>query len=495
MRTRRLLAFLGSIAGAIAGCGSPRPAAPAAAPAGGTAAPVVSGAASADSVAAAPAPAPIPPGPLATRVLLIATGLGGARDAISLADATRDYCAGRIPAFEAVRAVADARFGCKGRAIAGLAELLPDAGAALAVVDLAHIAPPLKALAVDGVSFFERPAAYPLVLPGAGGARPELAPHLTHFILTGVTAITRATGVECDRRGGAGWLTEHLRPHFAGADYVHISNEVSIKADCEYPKKSTLKFCSKERDFQALIDLGANVIELTGNHNRDFGDEPFRRTFEWYRRHGMKTFGGGLTPEGAAAPLILPLAGGKRLGILGFNQACPLKECAKKPGEVGANPYDPERARAAIQKLRASVDFVMTTVQFREWDSPEPTPAQTRISRELIDAGSDLVYGSQAHQLQKIELYRGKPIFHGLGNLLFDQIHRIGVRQAFFVHLYFFEGRLVQSVPVFTYMSDDRQPTIATPEQAAEMRAIVFDDAMLYERPKAPDSPGAATSR
>jgi hypothetical protein len=227
MWTRRLLALVGSIAGAGAGCGSPRPeAAPGASPAVPTAA---SGAAAAPAPAAAePAPVPIPPGPLATRVLLIATGLGGARDAISLADATREYCAGRIPAFEAVRAVADARFGCKGRAIPGLAELLPDAAAALAVVDLAHATPQLKALAVDGVSFFERPAAYPLVLPGAGGARPDLAPHLTHFILTGVTAITRATGVQCDLRGGAGWLTANLRSHFAGADYVHISNEVSI---------------------------------------------------------------------------------------------------------------------------------------------------------------------------------------------------------------------------------------------------------------------------
>jgi poly-gamma-glutamate capsule biosynthesis protein CapA/YwtB (metallophosphatase superfamily) len=134
----------------------------------------------------------------------------------------------------------------------------------------------------------------------------------------------------------------------------------------------------------------------------------------------------------------------------------------------------------------------MVTVQFKEWDSAEPTPAQTRISRELIDAGADLVYGSQAHQLQKIEFYRGKPIFHGLGNLLFDQIHRIGVRQAFFLHHYFFDGRLVQSVPVFTYMSDDRQPTIATPEQAAEMRAIAFDGALLYPAPDSAPDPSAS---
>jgi poly-gamma-glutamate capsule biosynthesis protein CapA/YwtB (metallophosphatase superfamily) len=479
MLTCRRFALLGllglglGLLGSLTACGGSRGAGPAVKPARG------------GDGAAEGTPVPIPPGPLATRALLIATGLGDVRDGLSLADATREYCAGRIAVLEPVRAVADARFGCRGRAIAGIAEFLPEAASALVVVDLAQITAQLRALPVDGVSFFERPEAYPLVLPeGESGARPDFGPHLTHYVMTGVTAITRATGAECDRRGGSSWLTENLRPHFARADYVHISNEVSIKPDCEYPTKGSFTFCSKERDFEALVELRANVIELTGNHNRDFGDEPFRRTFEWYQRRGMKTFGGGLSPEGAAEPLILPLAGGKRLGLLGYNQACPLKECARKPGEVGANPYDAERAKAAIAKLRGAADFVMIGVQFKEWDSADPTPAQTQISRELIDAGADLVYGSQAHQLQKIEFYRGKPIFHGLGNLLFDQIHRIGVRQAFFVHHYFFEGRLVQSVPVFTYMSDERQPTIATPEQAAEMHAIAFDDAMLYPRPE-----------
>ena len=74
---------------------------------------------------------------------------------------------------------------------------------------------------------------------------------------------------------------------------------------------------------------------------------------------------------------MLPLAGGKRRGLHGFNQACPRGECARKRGEVGANPYDAARAMAAIAKLRGAADFVMVTVQFKEWDSAEPTPAQT----------------------------------------------------------------------------------------------------------------------
>jgi hypothetical protein len=425
-----------------------------------------------EAAAALPAPAAA----TGDHALLVVTGYSAELDDIASADLARDYCAGAILVVEAARAAADARFGCSSHAtIASLDERARDAKSLRVVTDLDHVSPTWKALTVDGISLFARPHDYPLVIGGA-----DFEPHLTHFIMTGVTAITRASGAACDQHG-IDWLTRNLRPQFEGADYVHISNEVSIKADCEYPTKGTYTFCSKERDFQALLDLHANVIELTGNHNRDFGDEPFRQTLAWYGKHDMKTFGGGDSPEAAAKPLVLPLADGKQLGILGYNEVCPLKECAKRPNEVGANPYDRDRARAAIAQLREQhVDVILVTVQWREWDKEEPTAQQTRIAHDLVDAGADLVYGSQAHQLQYIEFYSGRPIFYGLGNLLFDQIHRVGVRQAYFLHHYFFGGRLVQSVPVFTWMSDERQPTIATPEQAAAMKAVVFKDALLY---------------
>ncbi|GAB4410763.1 MAG: hypothetical protein OHK0053_37570 [Microscillaceae bacterium] len=82
--------------------------------------------------------------------------------------------------------------------------------------------------------------------------------------------------------------------------------------------------------------------------------------------------------------------------------------------------------------------------------------------------------------MQQIEFYKGKVIFHGLGNFLFDQIHRIGVRQAFFVHLYFFRGKIVQAEPIYTFMGLNRQPTLATAEEAAEIQKVIFSDALLY---------------
>jgi len=108
---------------------------------------------------------------------------------------------------------------------------------------------------------------------------------------------------------------------------------------------------------------------------------------------------------------------------------------------------------------------VIACVQFTETDSYKPTESQRKISQNLIDMGADVLIGSQAHQAQEIAIYHNKPIFFGIGNFLFDQIHRIGVRQAFFLNCYFLHGRIIQFQPVYTFMSQLRQPNIATAEE------------------------------
>jgi hypothetical protein len=435
------------------------------------------------AIAAGSAVATPPAGPRAPTgadALLVVTGLSASADAgdLALAKLRTDYCAGNIAVVADVAAAADARLGCRApdAARTTVAAFLPHAKTALLVTDLAHATSQLQALTIDGVSLFQRPHDYPLVAPNV-----DFAGHFTHVVMTGTTAITRNTGLACEDHG-IKWLTKNLRDAVAGADYVHVSNEVSFTSDCSYGSDHPYQFCSRLAEFAALQDLHVNVVELTGNHNRDFGDAAFTKTYRWYAQHGMATFGAGLDPDGANTPIVLPLADGKRLGIVGFNEVCPLHECSKAPGEVGANFYSDDKAFADIAALRDTygADYVWVTVQFHEWDKNAPTKTQVRIARALIDHGADMVSGSQAHQLQWVEFYQGKPIYYGVGNFLFDQVYAEHVRQAFFVHHYFFDGRLVQSVPVFTYMAADRQPTLATAEQAKAMKAIVYRDELIY---------------
>ncbi|TAF66669.1 MAG: CapA family protein [Cytophagales bacterium] len=415
--------------------------------------------------------------------LLVVTGFGSKKENISLATLKKDYCAGKIYLFATAKEKAKQYFGCENnKIIQSLEDFVPLAkNDELLIIDLENSIPQFKALAIDGIQFFSNAKQYPLTNPDKNLTSFDFSKNVTHFILTGVTAITRHMGALADQQG-TDFLVKNLLPHFRNADLVHISNEVSISDPCDYQGvNAAYSFCTKEAHFAPILALGADIIELTGNHNLDYGAEAYKKTMQWYEKHQLQTFGGGLSPELANTPLIITLKDGKKIGFIGFNELCPSGECADKT--IGANRYEPEKAKKVIEKMRKELkaDLIFVGVQFSEVDAYAPTPSQTKISYELLDFGADVVYGSQAHQIQQIEFRKGKAIFHGLGNFLFDQVHRIGVRQAYFLHHYIYKGKLIQSIPVFTFMAENREPTLANPAEIADMKKVAYIDALLYK--------------
>ncbi|MBL7810970.1 MAG: CapA family protein [Bacteroidetes bacterium] len=334
----------------------------------------------------------------------------------------------------------------------------------------------LKPLVVNGHSFFEKPESWPYMEKGE--KRFEFSGKVTLLSITGVTAITRNTGFAADAYG-VDFLTKNLKPWFTKSDWLHMSNEVSFTPDCQYPKGGT-RFCSKEAHFQALLDLGCDIVELTGNHNRDYGNAAFNQTYEWYLKHGIRPFGGGRNEAEASAPLLITLKDSTHVAFVGFNELCPLGECAAG-SSPGACRYDAEKAKRMLAEARkkAGNGLVICSVQFGEVDSYAPSSTQAAICKDLTAWGADLVYGSQAHQIQQIAVENGKPVYYGLGNFLFDQTHRTDVRQAFFLQNYIYKGKLVATLPVYTFMAANRQPSIATGNEMLEMKKSILADSLL----------------
>ncbi|TAF64465.1 MAG: hypothetical protein EAZ55_11560 [Cytophagales bacterium] len=417
-----------------------------------------------------------------TTPLFVVTGFSRNIETITLEEVKTAYCEGKIYVFEASKQFAEDFFGCKAqKTISTLQEFALLSKDNLMLIGIDHMSNQYKALKINGISFFGQAEQYPLVWQNGKKEAFDYKGKITKFSLTGVTAITRNLGFVADQYGTT-FITEKIIQEFKDSDLLHISNEVSFMEGCTYVGSGT-KFCTKKEHFQPLIDLGADIVELTGNHNRDHGNESFIQTYQWYKEQKMKTFGGGLTPEEANTPLIITLKDGKKIGFIGFNEYCPLQECAKLPNEPGANAYEKNKAYKVIQQMKneMKVDFIFASVQFGEVDSYAPSATQAVITRDLVEAGADFVYGSQAHQIQQVEFHKGKAIFHGLGNFLFDQIHRIGVRQAFFLHHYFYDGKLIQTIPVFTMMGLNRQLGLANPAEIEEMKKVVYLDYMIYK--------------
>lgn len=80
-----------------------------------------------------------------------------------------------------------------------------------------------------------------------------------------------------------------------------------------------------------------------------------------------------------------------------------------------------------LRALRPRVDILVASCH---WGlKREPLQYMTEIARAAIDAGADIVMGHGAHYALPVEIYKGRPIFYGLCNLVFGTGHR-GLKHA-----------------------------------------------------------------
>lgn len=336
------------------------------------------------------------------------------------------------------------------------------------VTSIDSVIPGLLITSINGSHALRNIKSYPLWIQHASDF--DVDKHITSYTHTGVTALTRRTGSVLNSLGNEKYI-ELIRPVLGSPDMLHVSNEVSMQSGCDYASMK-MKFATRPEHFEIFNLLGVDIVELTGNHNLDVGEDAYKASMNWYREKGMKTFGGGLSPQESADAMVLSTKDGKKIAWIGFNEFCPCGECSDQ--KMGANRYNETKALETVKGLRNNVDYIIAGVQFGESDSYMPSSTQKKIARFLIDSGVDVVIGSQAHQPQSFEFYRGRMIFYGIGNFMFDQIHRLGVRQAYFLECYFFKGRIIQFIPHFTFMGDDRRPAPANEQQTLAIKKAIY---------------------
>ncbi len=270
---------------------------------------------------------------------------------------------------------------------------------------------------------------------------------------TGVTALTRLMMRKLSSVGDATYFSAKIGDFLADADITHVSNEVSFREGCGY---SNVSFCSPMEFIETLKDSGVDLVEITGNHNNDNGSSYNTDTIEMYRELGWNTFGGGLNKTEAAKPYIADQKGSK-IAFLGYNMADGLGSGAiATDTTAGANYYTEEKAKADITAAKQNSQFVIVDIQYAECQAypsgyvefPEcdgPISGQQEDFQKIIDLGADMVIGSSAHQPQTYELYKGKPIYYGLGNLYFEQTQWPGTERGIVLTHYFSGGKLLQT--------------------------------------------------
>ena len=306
-------------------------------------------------------------------------------------------------------------------------------------IDIEDLTPDQKLLSVDG--------AYPL--------DDYKTDEIFTINQTGTTAIARRLLYKMREVGDGAFFAANIKDFLSKTDLTHISNEVSFASDCE--SGLTMTFCTDYSAFDTIAAIGTDVVELTGNHNNDWGANANLATIDFYHEKDLKTFGGGKNEEEAAIPLEFSEKG-TALTWIAINNSTSSKENGQgaSADHPGANIYDEATTRAQITEAKQKGNYVLVDVQYSEcycypdYDTEYPAcdapiTGQAEFFRSLIDMGADMVVGTSAHQPQTYELYNGKPIYYGLGNLFFDQTMWPDTTKGYILTHYFRNGKLIQT--------------------------------------------------
>jgi poly-gamma-glutamate synthesis protein (capsule biosynthesis protein) len=216
----------------------------------------------------------------------------------------------------------------------------------------------------------------------------------------------------------------------------HSTSTVQVSTDVPAPPADPAAL-------HTVAAAGFNVVTLAGNHVYDVGDVGVADTIRHARAAGLETVGAGMTLAEARRPAVVERSG-MSVGVLSYNCVGPRESWAtsRKPGcayvhvlthyeldhaSPGAPPRiytfaDPDSldAMAAdIAALASEVDIVVVGMHKGVGHTPAVLAMYERpVAHAAIDAGANLVVAHHPHIMRGIEVYRGSPIYHGLGNFV-----------------------------------------------------------------------------
>jgi poly-gamma-glutamate synthesis protein (capsule biosynthesis protein) len=300
------------------------------------------------------------------------------------------------------------------------------------------------------------------------------ASKLTTLVMTGTTAMVRGTAALMEKNGmtyPALIIGDLLR----SADITHVSNEIAFSPTCPHPhfQGDELMFCSRPEYIQLLEYIGTDVVDMTGDHFIDVPPSAVLYTLDMYKELGWGYFAGGANIEDAKAPLFKNV-NSNSIAFIGCN--------AKPIGYALASATNPGSVHCDWNYLDNEIPLILKdgylpimTFSHIEYYQYEAIPKLIVDFHHAADDGAIIVSGSQAHQPQAMEFYKGSFLHYGLGNLFFDQYYEsLPQRQAFIDRHVFYNGKYISTELITIEFVDNAQSRFMTPEERADLLNTIF---------------------
>lgn len=224
--------------------------------------------------------------------------------------------------------------------------------------------------------------------------------------------------------GDALAVLRHARPD---ATVVNLETAVTDRGT-PWPGKR-IHYRTHPANADVLLAAGVDVPVVANNHVLDWSVPGLEQTLEVLHATGVSAVGAGHDEEEAWTPAAVPASSGSRVLVLaaGLASSGIPPEWAAGPGRPGVaflgdlSERAVDRIASVVASSPAPGDVVVMSLHWGpNWGYGIP-PGHQDFARSLIDrAGVHVVHGHSSHHPLGIEVYQGRLILYGCGDLVTD---------------------------------------------------------------------------
>ncbi|MFE6901037.1 CapA family protein [Streptomyces sp. NPDC057717] len=214
----------------------------------------------------------------------------------------------------------------------------------------------------------------------------------------------------------------------AASDAVVLNLETSVTRSDDFAPGKAIHYRMHPANLPCLIAARPDVCVLANNHILDFGRRGLAETLDALAGAGIASAGAGHDVDAARRPAIVPVKGGRRILVHSFGMpSSGIPPSWAAAVDRSGIDYVAEASDAAaasvvtrIRQVKRPGDIVIASIHWgSNWGYSVPSD-QVRFAHALVDGGADVVHGHSSHHPRPLELYRGKLIVYGCGDLVND---------------------------------------------------------------------------
>ena len=207
-----------------------------------------------------------------------------------------------------------------------------------------------------------------------------------------------------------------------------INLETAVTTSGDFAPGKAVHYRMNPANAGCLTAVRPDVCVLANNHVLDFGPRGLAESLRTLAESGIRYVGAGLDVGEAQRPAVSDLASGGRVvtvaaGLKSSGVPPHWAATVDRPGVAYVGDLSERSAVELADRALAPNRANDVTVVSLHWGSNwgyDVEPDQVRFAHRLIDAGVDVVYGHSSHHPRPIEVYHGRLILYGCGDLVND---------------------------------------------------------------------------